>query len=71
MKAVLAKEFAPPARLVLEDLPPVSAGPGEVVIAVTACGVNFFDGLPLARYREALAAVMNRKVRGKVVLVMD
>jgi hypothetical protein len=26
---------------------------------------------PLASYREALDAVMNRKVKGKVVLVMD
>jgi NADPH2:quinone reductase len=45
VKAVLAREFAPPERLVLEDVPPLSAGPGEVVIAVKACGVNFFDGL--------------------------
>ena len=26
---------------------------------------------PLARYREALDVVMNRKARGKVVLVLD
>ena len=45
MKAVLAKEFAPPERLVLEDVPARRAGPGEVVIAVKACGVNFFDAL--------------------------
>jgi NADPH2:quinone reductase len=45
MKAVLAKEFAPPERLVLEEVAPRHAGPGEVVIAVKACGVNFLDGL--------------------------
>jgi NADPH2:quinone reductase len=45
MKAVLAKEFAPPDRLVLEDVPSRHAAAGEVVIAVKACGVNFLDGL--------------------------
>ena len=45
MKAVLAKTFGPPEQLVLEELPARQAGPGEVVIAVKACGVNFFDAL--------------------------
>lgn len=45
MKAVLAQEFAPPGQLVLEDVAPKHAGPGEVVIAVNACGVNFLDAL--------------------------
>ena len=45
MKAVLAKEFAPLEKLVLEDVPPKHAGQGQVVITVKACGVNFLDGL--------------------------
>jgi NADPH2:quinone reductase len=45
MKAVLAKSFAPPEELVLEEIPPPHAGRGELVIAVKACGVNFFDAL--------------------------
>jgi NADPH2:quinone reductase len=45
MKAVLAKAFGPIEQLVLEEVPPRKAGPGEVVIAVRACGVNFFDAL--------------------------
>jgi NADPH:quinone reductase len=45
MKAVLAKAFAPLEELVFEDVPPLSAGPGQVVITVHACGVNFFDAL--------------------------
>ena len=45
MKAVLAKTFGPPEQLVLEELPARQAAPGEVVIAVKACGVNFFDAL--------------------------
>ena len=45
MRAVLAKAFGPLEQLVLEDLPPKNAGPGEVAITVRACGVNFFDAL--------------------------
>ena len=45
MKAVLAKSFGPPEQLVLEELPARQAAAGEVVIAVKACGVNFFDAL--------------------------
>jgi NADPH:quinone reductase len=45
MKAVLAKAFGPPEQLVLEEVPARRAGPGEVVIEVKACGVNFFDAL--------------------------
>jgi len=45
MKAVLAKAFGPPEQLVLEEVPPRQPARGEVVIAVKAGGVNFFDGL--------------------------
>src|SRR5215469_12098422 len=45
MKAVLAKAFGPLEELVVEEVPPLSAGPGQVVITVRACGVNFFDSL--------------------------
>jgi len=45
MKAVLAKAFGPLEQLVLEEVPSKNAGPGEVAIAVRACGVNFFDAL--------------------------
>jgi NADPH2:quinone reductase len=45
MKALLCKAFCPPEGLVLEDVPALEPGPGQAVIAVKACGVNFFDGL--------------------------
>ena len=45
MKAVLAKEFGPPEGLVFEEVSARHAGPGEVVISVKACGVNFLDAL--------------------------
>jgi NADPH:quinone reductase len=45
MKAVLCKAFGPPASLVVEEVPSPIPGPGEVVIAVKAAGVNFPDVL--------------------------
>jgi len=45
MKAVLCKSFGPPESLVVEDVPSLTPGPGEVVIAVKAAGVNFPDVL--------------------------
>lgn len=45
MRAVLVKGFDRPDQLVLEDVPPRYPGPGEVLVTVKACGVNFLDGL--------------------------
>jgi NADPH2:quinone reductase len=45
MRAVLSKTIGGPDRLVLETLPDPVAGPGEVVIAVKAVGINFPDTL--------------------------
>jgi NADPH2:quinone reductase len=45
MKTVLCKEFGPPESLVVEDVPSPVPGPGQVVLAVRACGVNFPDVL--------------------------
>lgn len=45
MKAVLCKVYGPPESLVLEEVEPLKAGPGQVVINVKACGINFPDTL--------------------------
>jgi NADPH:quinone reductase len=45
VKAVLAREFAPLEQLTIAEVPARHAGAGEVVIAVSACGINFMDGL--------------------------
>ena len=45
MRAVVCRELGPPEKLVIEDRPPLEAGPGQVVIDVHACGVNFVDTL--------------------------
>lgn len=43
MRAVLSKEVGPPSSLVVEEVDDLSPGPGQVVIDVAGCGVNFPD----------------------------
>ena len=45
MKAVLCKQHGLPDTLVVEDVPALKAGPGQVVVGVKAAGVNFPDVL--------------------------
>ncbi len=45
MKAVLCKSYGPPESLVIEEVEPLRPGPGQVVVGVKACGVNFPDTL--------------------------
>ncbi|MEK6805958.1 MAG: NADPH:quinone oxidoreductase family protein [Pseudomonadota bacterium] len=45
MKAIVCKEFGPPEKLVLEEVPSRKIAPNEVRIAVKAAGVNFPDTL--------------------------
>src|SRR5690606_31046673 len=45
MKAVLCKAWGPPDSLVVEELAPLAAEPGKVVVSVKAAGVNFPDVL--------------------------
>lgn len=45
MKAVVCKAWGPPESLVVEDMPDLTPGAGEVVIDVKAAGVNFPDVL--------------------------
>jgi len=45
MKAVLCKELGPPEKLVVEDVPSLKAGKGQVIVSVKAAGVNFPDTL--------------------------
>lgn len=45
MRAVLCKELGPADKLVVEDVPALVPGPGEVIVAVRAAGVNFPDTL--------------------------
>jgi NADPH2:quinone reductase len=45
MKAVLCKELGPPEKLVVEEVPALQPGKGQVVVSVKAAGVNFPDTL--------------------------
>ena len=45
MRAVLCKELGMPESLVLEEVPGLIPGAGQVLISVQACGVNFPDTL--------------------------
>jgi NADPH2:quinone reductase len=48
MKAILCNQFGGPDELVLVDIPPPVAGPGEAVVRVKAAALNFFDTLIIA-----------------------
>jgi NADPH2:quinone reductase len=48
MRAVLIKAYGEPDQFAIEDVAPKHAGPGQVVIGVKACGVNFLDSLMIA-----------------------
>jgi len=43
MRAALVKEFGPPSAVVVEEVPDLVPGPGEVLIEVGAVSVNFPD----------------------------
>ena len=45
MRKVVCVQLGPPEGLVVEDVPDVDPGPGQVVVAVRAAGVNFVDAL--------------------------
>jgi NADPH2:quinone reductase len=45
MRAVLCKSYGPPENLVVEDVPALKPGAGQVVVKVEAAGVNFPDTL--------------------------
>jgi len=45
VKACLCTSYGPPSDLVIQDIAEPVAGPGEVVVEVKACALNFFDTL--------------------------
>ncbi len=47
MKAILCHAYGLPDTLTLEDIPPLTPGPGEVLIQVKACSLNFPDTLTI------------------------
>ena len=45
MRAIVCKEYGPPEKLVVEELPSPAPSGGQVVVEVHAAGVNFPDTL--------------------------
>jgi NADPH:quinone reductase len=43
MRAVRVHEYGGPEAMKLEELPPPDPGPGQVLVQIAACGVNFID----------------------------
>ena len=45
MRVIMCVENGDPEKLILEERAPLSAGPGEALVSVRACGVNYVDTL--------------------------
>ena len=72
MKAILCKEFGMPDSLQLTETPAPTIGPGDVLIQVKACGVNFPDVLIIQnkyQMKPALPFSPGGEVSGEVVVV--
>jgi NADPH:quinone reductase-like Zn-dependent oxidoreductase len=71
MKAVVLHEYGPPSKLKYEDFPDPQAGPGEVLIAVRAAGINPIDlkmrsGAAKERFPVTFPGILGRDVAGIV-----
>lgn len=74
MKAVVCTELIGLDGLALQDVPVPQPGPGEVLIRVGACGVNFADTLIIAgKYQEKpeLPFIPGAEISGEVVALGD
>lgn len=74
MKAVLCKTWGLPDTLVVEDLPDVVPGPGQVAIDVHAAGVNFPDVLIIQnkyQFRPELPFTPGSELAGVIRAVGD
>jgi NADPH2:quinone reductase len=72
VRTVICEEFAPLDRLVIAERPDPEPGPGQVVVAVRAAGVNFVDALFVqGRYqiKPPLPFTPGGEVAGDVVAV--
>lgn len=74
MRAVVCSEFAPIDRLTIEECPDPVPGPGKVVVAVRAAGVNYVDGLFVQgkyQIKPPLPFTPGGEVAGDVVALGD
>jgi NADPH2:quinone reductase len=74
VRAVVCSVFGPIDLLTIEERPDPEPGPGNVVVAVRAAGVNYVDGLFVQgkyQIKPALPFVPGGEVAGEVVAVGD
>ena len=74
MKAVLSKATGGPETLVIEDVAAPVAKPGEVLIKVAACGVNYPDALIIEdryQFKPERPFAPGGEVAGVIVAVGD
>jgi NADPH:quinone reductase len=74
VRAVVCSEFAPIDRLTIEERPDPEPGPGKVVVAVRAAGVNYVDGLFVQgtyQIKPPVPFTPGGEVAGDVVAVGD
>ncbi|HZP29503.1 MAG TPA: zinc-binding dehydrogenase [Acidimicrobiia bacterium] len=75
MRAVVLREFGPPERLVAEELPEPTAGPGEVVVAAELAAITFVETqmrsgrVPNPALLPTLPAVLGNGIGGVVASV--
>jgi NADPH:quinone reductase len=72
MKALLSRQVGGPETLVLDEVPEPLAGPGQVAVAVRACGVNFPDLLiiqDLYQYKPPRPFIPGSEIAGVVQAV--
>lgn len=72
MKAILCSDLSGPDALRVADLPNPTPGPGQVVVGIRACGVNFADTLIVqGKYQEKppLPFVPGAEIAGNVLAV--
>lgn len=72
MKAIVCEAYGPIETLVHRDMPDPVAGPGQVIVAAKAIGVNYPDGLlvqGLYQARPELPFVPGMEVAGRVIAI--
>lgn len=74
MRAVMCREFGPPSSLTVEEIDPPVAGAGEVVVAIKAAGLNFYDTLIIRdryQYKAPMPFSPGGELAGVVTAVGD
>lgn len=70
MRAVVCKEFGPPEKLVIEEVPDPRPGPGEILVGIRATAIVFPDTLVIEdkyQFHETLPFIPGADYAGEVL----